>query len=343
MYPHVFKNFAHALRFFSKFLGCFLSFSFSPTLFSVFSSFSSCMRISSCLCQRQFLFLSSSSAATTISSLCVHCLFYVCPFFSTSNHRHFIRQPSYNRTASLAALAIVWLLPDVVSITVFVQHVSISVSGSIAVAVSIYCRWLTSLSSSTALLAEVHCLAALFGLHTDDVRLPLWPLLSGHSGSPAPVRPLPTILCAPTVVRSVWPLRLLSGQFGRSSFSDPVVLFGPFRRVYSRCSSVSVRACLDTPAASPSLSRVAILVVIDRSSAPIRPHRLLFCRCAATLATFVHSGRSSGCLSVVFWLCVWSVFSVICPVLSYPFSVVSLESVCFLFARPFVSVCACAV
>ena len=36
MYPHVFKNFAHALRFFSKFLGCFLSFSFSPTLFSVF-------------------------------------------------------------------------------------------------------------------------------------------------------------------------------------------------------------------------------------------------------------------------------------------------------------------
>mgnify|MGYP000061181133 CR=1 FL=1 len=104
-----------------------------------------------------------------------------------------------------------------VSVTVFVQHVSISVSGSILVAASIYCRWLTSLLSSTTLLAEVHCLAALFGLHTDDVRLPLWSLLSGHSGSPAPVRPLLTILWAPTVVRSVWPLRLLSvhsGLFG---------------------------------------------------------------------------------------------------------------------------------
>ena len=250
-------------------------FSVCPS-FSCLSSFSSCMRISSCLCQRQFLFLSSSSATTTISSLCVHCLFYVCPLFSTSNHRHFIRQPSYNRTAGSAALAIVWPLPVAVSVTVFVQYVSISVSGSIAVAVSIYCHWLTSLSSSTTLLAEVHCLTALFGLHTDDVRLPLWPLLCGHSGSLAPVRPLPTILCAPTVVRSVWPLFVF-----RSG-----VLFGPFRRVYSRCSSVSVRAYLDTPAASSSLcvlhdtlSRVTIRVVINHSSAPIRPHRLVFHRC----------------------------------------------------------------
>ena len=51
-------------------------------------------------------------------------------------------------------------------------------------------------------------------LHSDAIQ-PLRPLLS-HSPASPPLRPLPTILCALTVVRLVWPLRLLSGQFGHS-------------------------------------------------------------------------------------------------------------------------------
>ena len=90
-------------------------FSVCPS-FSCLSSFSSCMRISSCLCQRQFLFLSSSSATTTISSLCVHCLFYVCPLFSRCHHRHFIHPPSYNRAAGSVALTVLWPLPVAITL-----------------------------------------------------------------------------------------------------------------------------------------------------------------------------------------------------------------------------------
>ena len=178
------------------------------------------------------------------------------------------------------------------------------------------------------------------------VRSTALPLLSGHTG------------LSFTVVRSFFAVVVLNEHFAtiRRRHHIPTVVVAVLSvlvilficldhssiSIASRHSSVSARPCrsLSGHPMSPTL-----LVSISLRSVFVR--MTLDCRCGrccpAIQALRLLSSRSSGCLSVVFWLCVWSVFSVICPVLSYPFSVVSLESVCFLFARPFVSVCACAV
>mgnify|MGYP007076049903 CR=1 FL=1 len=61
-------------------------------------------------------------------------MFYVCPLFSRSHHRHFIRLPSYNRAAGSVTLAILWPLP--VAITLW--HLSlfgVCVAGIVAISV----------------------------------------------------------------------------------------------------------------------------------------------------------------------------------------------------------------